>query len=494
MSNAALRAKYDQLVAERAKQASIVADLDARLQELRPQLKRIKYCLETLPHEVLSEIFVYCRSTVPDVYMDMVHPLEAPLLLTQICAQWRRVALATPHLWTTFKVVVGEARKPKLAEMAEAWLGRTGSILPLSIFIGGAFAVGEDDSFFDVLQRYAPRVKSLHLRLPVADLLRLNERDWSFPILERLGVSSEVPSRSPPAPDAVTMFHQSPLLRSFTLDTFGTDLSSQSLPLDCFLLSDNAHIVDFAANGYRVAGVSDALHELYEVFRGTFTLCSGADFDTVDPVTHDRIAALQLQCFGTGWDTALANLTLPSLLALTIRGMSTQHVEDTVFEEFLQRSQCTLTALILSSPFLLRIPPPSTFRLLPALTELRLLSVQSTNVSEFFDAYATEPAFLPALHIFVIMSSETAQNNAESSIYRRAASFGYLVQRVVDAFARRRETVPGFPWALESVGVMVDDGPAPVLPEERLEPLQVLKAAGVEVRVGSMEHSIEGFD
>ncbi|KAJ7685603.1 hypothetical protein DFH06DRAFT_968167, partial [Mycena polygramma] len=51
---------------------------------------------QTLPHEILAEIFVHC---LPDLSEDgpfrVAEPEEAPLVLCGICRLWRDVALST---------------------------------------------------------------------------------------------------------------------------------------------------------------------------------------------------------------------------------------------------------------------------------------------------------------------------------------------------------------------------------------------------------------
>lgn len=56
-----------------------------------------------VPLEVLQSIFVLCLDRLP------LHPTRAPLLLMQICGEWRRVALATPKLWTALNIPVTDS-------------------------------------------------------------------------------------------------------------------------------------------------------------------------------------------------------------------------------------------------------------------------------------------------------------------------------------------------------------------------------------------------
>ncbi|KAE9397259.1 hypothetical protein BT96DRAFT_823573, partial [Gymnopus androsaceus JB14] len=52
-----------------------------------------------IPPETLAEIFVECLPTAPSYPVRSL--AEAPLILTIICRDWRRVALTTPRLWAS---------------------------------------------------------------------------------------------------------------------------------------------------------------------------------------------------------------------------------------------------------------------------------------------------------------------------------------------------------------------------------------------------------
>jgi len=53
--------------------------------------------VRSLSTDVLGVIFTYCLATHRNPIMDSS---EAPILLTQICRDWRSIALSTPRLWT----------------------------------------------------------------------------------------------------------------------------------------------------------------------------------------------------------------------------------------------------------------------------------------------------------------------------------------------------------------------------------------------------------
>lgn len=107
-----------------------------------------------LPRDILAEIFVRCLPKVslwPVIDGSSTKDV-APLLLCNVCAMWRAVALATPRLWQTLFLDFKRAMpKSKLMEEAVAmthiWIGRSGALsLTLSLRVkqyGDNRALGE---------------------------------------------------------------------------------------------------------------------------------------------------------------------------------------------------------------------------------------------------------------------------------------------------------------------------------------------------------------
>ncbi|KAJ7610582.1 hypothetical protein DFH06DRAFT_1246126 [Mycena polygramma] len=71
--------------------------LNTKQHELETKLSLIVYPVLTLPPEITARFFVAC---LPD---GCVRPCSksAPLLLAQICHQWREIAISTPELWAS---------------------------------------------------------------------------------------------------------------------------------------------------------------------------------------------------------------------------------------------------------------------------------------------------------------------------------------------------------------------------------------------------------
>ncbi|KAF5352259.1 hypothetical protein D9757_012518 [Collybiopsis confluens] len=89
--------------------------------------------IRRLPAETLAEIFTRC---LPEGRRPVRTLKDAPLLLTRVSKEWRRISLSTPELWRALHIFVPlllDAPAIGLREQGtELWLTRAGS-LPLSI-------------------------------------------------------------------------------------------------------------------------------------------------------------------------------------------------------------------------------------------------------------------------------------------------------------------------------------------------------------------------
>ncbi|KAF8988464.1 hypothetical protein BDQ17DRAFT_1257658, partial [Cyathus striatus] len=71
--------------------------------DLAEQYRALISPARRLGRDILQEIFVACLPTDRNPYMSAS---EAPMLLTQICSSWRRIAHSTPRLWAAIHIVL----------------------------------------------------------------------------------------------------------------------------------------------------------------------------------------------------------------------------------------------------------------------------------------------------------------------------------------------------------------------------------------------------
>ncbi|KAF7324112.1 D-ser-dehydrat domain-containing protein [Mycena kentingensis (nom. inval.)] len=102
-----------------------IAEMNREVAGLRESILHLRAYLapiRRLPGDVLSELFFWC-------FEDHVC---VGWVLAQVCATWRRQALAMPRLWTKIRLFTSQASSP---DSVRLWLERAGSTAPLDIEI-----------------------------------------------------------------------------------------------------------------------------------------------------------------------------------------------------------------------------------------------------------------------------------------------------------------------------------------------------------------------
>ncbi|KAJ7613135.1 hypothetical protein FB45DRAFT_843054, partial [Roridomyces roridus] len=207
VGHALLRQRLSALDADIAYHESILLDLKQQRSFVHSELQSIVYPVLTLPPEIVAEIFKWCgaEGMAPNSSC-------APLLLTQICRDWRTLAFSTPALWDTLHELDFE-----LYASAEAaidwWFSHAGS-RPLSLM---AIADCEISSaaLRSVMVRHGLRL--LYLRLIVSEEGVVNFASIdSFPMLRHLDLAGNIKYRGA-ADDPVLIIHNAPALRRLSL-------------------------------------------------------------------------------------------------------------------------------------------------------------------------------------------------------------------------------------------------------------------------------------
>lgn len=188
-----------------------------------------------IPPETLAEIFVHC---LPTEHSYATRDLNtAPLLLTTICRDWRRVALTTPRLWDSLHIFIpfdlNENACSRRCAGVAMWLQRSGS-LPLSISLHSRWENQEDlvtkkqmELLIRSLMSFSNRFRDLFLSLSFSNFTIFD--NLSPPLFSSL-VSLRV--RNPLRgllPESI--FPRMPLLRRLEFDEFSVaDQNYRSLP------------------------------------------------------------------------------------------------------------------------------------------------------------------------------------------------------------------------------------------------------------------------
>jgi hypothetical protein len=191
-------------------------DLKALRAELILEIEGHQSLLSPVPHlpiDILQDIFKAC---LPTEHNPIVSRYEAPLLLTQVCKNWRTVALSTPHLWSAIHIPIPSLpghliphehpvgglsgystalltlMRERMAAIHQ-WLERSkGSPLTISVFDGGNCPREVCDLVLNTIIHFSPRWSRLIFDTHSCDLARIAGLVLSqVPQLESLVIRNE---------------------------------------------------------------------------------------------------------------------------------------------------------------------------------------------------------------------------------------------------------------------------------------------------------------
>ncbi|KAF9486010.1 hypothetical protein BDN70DRAFT_368699 [Pholiota conissans] len=240
---------------------------------------------EKLPVELWARIFLLC---LPDEEFITPDPRQAPLLLCQVCSQWRNVATSTPFLWNAL-AIRSSWRKRIWKSSLDTWLNRSSNAL---LYLDISAAVdreisGADHHLFQSIIATSDRWE--HLRLNIANPLLRSMMKSDMPQLQTLEIYTT---------EYITNLHLSPVqvprLKVISFLTKTVYLHAHFLPwrqlthLDsrCWLnISQHAAIISKCPNlrSYSMSLVNMALDPMW-------------DFETRE-IFHPRIEVLKIMLF-----------------------------------------------------------------------------------------------------------------------------------------------------------------------------------------------------
>ncbi|KII85121.1 hypothetical protein PLICRDRAFT_332337 [Plicaturopsis crispa FD-325 SS-3] len=260
--------------------------------------------MQDLPLEMISRIFIHCLP--PETY---VRPSQnaAPLLLTQICRSWRRVAISTPQLWRSLDIHVFREEERPILDMFHAWVARSGQ-LPLSLSFSQTLEAGQplrdalNAAFVDLMHRWRDITFTAGGRASLNSERVLGEA----PLLREFVI--KLPSDDP----VYLPFSSAPNLQRFTWIGPGNYTIFQGLPLA------NLTKVTFFP--------SISMDEAISLVRACIVLeeCVLGEMDTRNcaplrtPLTHPALRLLYITTEGLV-DPFLDSLVLPALESFSVR-------------------------------------------------------------------------------------------------------------------------------------------------------------------------------
>ncbi|KAJ7017727.1 hypothetical protein C8F04DRAFT_1405639 [Mycena alexandri] len=153
-----------------------------------------------IPYELTARIFVLC---LPRDRRVRPSPKSAPLLLAQICGNWRAVAISIPELWNSIHLdflrrvrydgisaLFGVDTYPvpaPIVKLSDSWFSRAAG-LPLSITIRCAdFGMSLPEGLIALIMAKFTQWGRLELRISQRDLAAFH-RPGPFPMLQTLAI------------------------------------------------------------------------------------------------------------------------------------------------------------------------------------------------------------------------------------------------------------------------------------------------------------------
>jgi hypothetical protein len=312
--------------------------------------------LNNIPVEILQEIFFQCLPNPSSIHALpgfwcqelFASPKNAPLLLCNVCKQWRTVAISSPNLWATMSVIVRLGVAVPAPDLLSLWLYRSGA-LPLNLALyqqnecpANRAVTGH---ILRLFKRHISRWGDIHLEIhgySDHQSLALDEQAGLQLHKFRLHASQLYPEQEK---DLFTVLHHAPRLESLhvsripDLDLFGVSPIPIPWPQLVHLCLDYVPAVGTALHILNMCPGLETCHMKVDAARGSF-LCHPSGLSKLRTLSIN-LASESLACF-------LEQLTLPQLVDLTIfvRGPLEQYGwAQEQFDAFLIRSSCRVRRL-----------------------------------------------------------------------------------------------------------------------------------------------------
>ncbi|KAJ7878337.1 hypothetical protein B0H14DRAFT_1646418 [Mycena olivaceomarginata] len=332
----------------------------------------------TLPSELVSRVFWEC---LPAHGRIRPSPTKPPLLLTQICHDWREIATSSSELWSSVDLCfstkwtwgLGQAQQiPNngALPLLQQWFERANA-RPLSVTIRSSHKE-IPYSILSLISSAAEKLHSLELHLSHKDYQLLRENPIALPGLRRLAVlSSDKPHDGC---NPLSIFADAPLLSELTTDATRLNFHYPTLTsLDLCGRVGLETVLAVLKRCHRLLHLSAFLDE--------------RSISSKEVVTAPYLQSLKLHGGG-----GLDNLTLPGLRSLEIDMGFTATKPRPPLPAFLERSSCSLKHLAL---FGNTGDVGKSLGLLPWLTSLEINVV--AGMARFAELMMTKPLILPNL-------------------------------------------------------------------------------------------------
>ncbi|KAJ7643582.1 hypothetical protein FB45DRAFT_1052524 [Roridomyces roridus] len=488
---------------------SLIAALTAERDALQAQSDAIVYPVLSLPLDITSQIFQTCTCVNLDSGMSILagerimplvfpRPANAPLLLTQVCREWRQIALANPSLWRSLYLV--DALPP---EAVDTWLLRAGN-LPLAYHM---LCYGLEPRLVALAKTsiaHAARWQDAQFKIPPDTLAEFDFGQQLLPHLRHLSLdmllkstaelrwkgvpSVHIPQKPESLPTDSQILPSLNLPHSFVFRDITICIGNAPLLVDvhlCLILRGvkvELPWLQLTALTLRAMDLSECITLVAQCLQLQKLDISGITGAT-DPCPPFIMP--HLQSLRSNWsnNTILAHVTLPRLEVLTVIGGNTlQDVE--VITELARRSDFPLQRLGIAGDTRVSVQIlRSCLAALPASVDHLTLDYRNAPGIDTLAVFS----WLNGADLFPRLQHLTLHCHSAQRLPEQNRTF-------VDILQKRRST-------LELVDVVLSL-PHPLLPahmpgEAVMDQLRALALAGMKIRVkirGTKEDVRVAFD
>lgn len=315
-----------------------------RRQRLCKQFNTASRFHRALPPEIISLIFEFVVSPWPiDATIASAPVLSDTLRLASVTQQWRSIAVANPHLWSSLRLVHVDAEEEgSLAlslEMLAHFLGRSGAV---GLHIHMQIGCGYDNCFeplLAILRREAPRIRTL--RLCVAPYTHMPSDyfasfDFPFPKADVVVIHAATDATDVAALPFVLPCVSQLCIASYALGGYWSYFSTVThLDMGRLSLYDLRLLLQ-TASALQVLKVERCQYPSPDLLdldntTGDILLRSNGNIVRVQPVVHVGLQSLDIDDAHALW-----TIILPGLQSLCLWD---SHAG---IEDFIARSACTL--------------------------------------------------------------------------------------------------------------------------------------------------------
>ncbi|KAK7032716.1 F-box domain-containing protein [Favolaschia claudopus] len=388
---------------------ALIASLTLKRQSLQAASDAIIYPVLSLPLEITAEIFVRCLPAATYVSPSIS---DAPLLLTQVCHQWREIALGTPTLWQSLAFKDQDVS----TKLLTLWLSRSG-VLPISLSVTCWDKLRTGALFAAALQ-FVDRWCDMKFGLPLSSFSKLDLRNEPLPNLRTLRLDYVSQSSDDIVSDIVSISHAVALREAYVTTHPEVIVDLPWAQLTALTLKKGVEL--------------HAALTLLETCTNLVTLDISTADDSIASsmlVTMDSVKTLTCNLGSSEPDSSciLDHVILPNLTRLSVQNLSHPRHAPTL-KNFIHRSACSFQFFAASFS---RDMTADTFleclRVLPdSISELELTSPRGEFTRGIFSTLAPDTV-LPRLrtlrlHGRGVLSDDEYEDLVDMVQVRRARS------------------------------------------------------------------------